>query len=97
MVSVLVFFFVYSVMAFAAVALYIREITYLQSLPTDLMCSIDRYTVEIKGIPHSSNPVNVGRNIFSLLAKDFSNEIRSVYVVPDLARAYRSHVKLLTS
>lgn len=81
---VLVFFVIYSIMLFAIISAYIRYVSHVHSRPSEISNTINKYTVEIHGIPHHIKPFQAENEILAVFTPKYNNDIHKIYVVPDL-------------
>lgn len=94
MAVVLIFFFLFSVIPLIAIFLYIQEVQTAYSMPSEISCNINKYTLEIKGLPLNINPKDAAIEVKEIFAEQFPDDILSVYVPPNLAKAYGLHLEL---
>lgn len=86
---VLVLFIIFTLVIMGSIVSYIYQVSDAYAQPSELICTIDKYTVEIKGIPHHFAPAEAAIKIRDLLQITYSYDIKTVYVVPNLAEASR--------
>lgn len=94
MAVVVIFFFLFSVIPLIAIFLYIQEVQTAYSMPSEIACNINKYTLEVKGLPININPKEAAMEVKEIFAEQFPNDILSVYVPPNYAKAYNLHLEL---
>lgn len=94
MAVVLIYFVLFSVIALGAIFLYYRQVYQAYSMPSELICTINKYTIEIRGLPQDVSPSDAAIEVKDLLCEQFPSDIQSVYVVPNLADSYVIHLEI---
>jgi Calcium-dependent channel, 7TM region, putative phosphate/Cytosolic domain of 10TM putative phosphate transporter/Late exocytosis, associated with Golgi transport len=94
MIVVLVFFFIFTFIILGFIGLYTREVVKAYSMPSELICSINKYTIELRGLPIDMEPGQVAIELKEMFCEQFPEDIQSIYVVPNISEAYRLHLKL---
>ncbi|CAG9333013.1 TMEM63A_2 [Blepharisma stoltei] len=91
---VLILFLVFTIIIFGTLVGYLYQVSYAHSTPSELICTIDRYTIQIKGISKAFTPDVAAQKIRDFLQMRYGYDIQSIYVVPDLAEASRLQKEL---
>lgn len=95
MAVVLIYFFLFSVIPLIAIFLYLQEVSTAYAMPSELNCNINKYTLEIRGLPHYIPPKEAALEIKDLLIEQFPDDILSVYSPPNFSHAYSLHLQLI--
>ena len=94
MAAVLVFFILFTFMGLGLIFLYIRQVFTAYSMPSELICTINKYTIEVRGLPKDISPKDAAIEMKEMLNEQFPGEIQSIYVVPHLGSAYSIHLEI---
>jgi hypothetical protein len=94
MAVVLIYFFLFSLFPLISIFLYLQEVSTAYAMPSELSCNINKYALEIRGLPHDIPPSEVALEVRDLFVEQFPEEILSVYSPPNYAHAFALHLSL---
>ena len=94
MAVVLVYFIIFTFAAFGIILFYMRQVSKAYSMPSELICTINKYVIEIRGIPNDINPKDAAIDLKDIMCEQFPGSIQSVYVVPNLSSAFALHLQI---
>ena len=93
MSSVLIFFLIFTVLGVMMTIVYVKHLSEAYCAEDDLSCAIDRYTVQVQGLPNG-NPQLLQDSVRHIIDEEFPDHVQAVYVVPNLYKAYRAKMAL---